>query len=822
MGDLTNFIVLDTEGVPSLSEIALYDHQGQLLYEAFAQEDPRNFDIKFKIKPLATIIQDLCQIIPGKTLVCHSVEHDAKVLRYSFQISRISPPPFKFVCTYELARQQYPYLPSYSLEALAKHFRLKVNQKPFDAHQAHRARYDAAFTYQLYRLMLEQNYIQSLQNTVNPFSSSRVDTPFQEHPDFKELYQREFKLLKSIIFDIKNDRNHQSQGAVVIGEPGTGKTHLMMRLAQELLKINRLLFIRQPNNSQSVLYHIYSRILESFVETVPGTTYTQLEHLLANSFVKLISSTPVMTLNQKDRDILAVLKAYPLGLYERLGAEGRQKKREYWQHIERRTDDWWLSQYGSAGYALQIIKGIIKFCSYTDARKRELVTRWLAANELEAEELESVGLSNWQEEMSKESFSLEAISVFSKLSMLDEPLMIVFDQLEGLGLEHNRDILLAFGEAVKEIFTHVPNSLIILNLFPDRWQQFQSIFDGSIIDRISQNQIHLQHPSLEVLRQILELKTQSIGVDLNLLFTAEELQDILNFGSIRKVLNRASEYFKFKIQQVPLSPQIPIVKLISPPVSPPDAGAVSAPNLNTPIEQRIQDLEQEVLHLKARLEDLEASWETKINPLSNLSLVQEETHHPAALASVSAQNPIIQYLYEQRKVLEQAYSKLQIITDSDDYGKLLAIAEAFRELGKFEIDTLRMGKRKLPEHLLIQRQNQEFVIAFLQGDGSAFTSRIKNLNELVIAHLNIQFILLRDCRQSVIKGAVGKQELEKFSHTPNGQFKVWEREERLDFELIYKLIIEIQNRDVEFNLEAASLLLRHCLNQSWLLECLGI
>jgi hypothetical protein len=90
--------------------------------------------------------------------------------------------------------------------------------------------------------------------------------------------------------------------------------------------------------------------------------------------------------------------------------------------------------------------------------------QWLAADELEPEELEKIGLSSWHDELSKEDFSLDAIAVFGKLSLLHEPLIIVFDQLEILGLDHNRSILLNFGEAVKEIFTRVPHSLIIFKL----------------------------------------------------------------------------------------------------------------------------------------------------------------------------------------------------------------------------------------------------------------------------------------------------------------------------------------------------------------------
>ncbi|MGL5872700.1 MAG: hypothetical protein ACRC2R_10100 [Xenococcaceae cyanobacterium] len=42
---------------------------------------------------------------------------------------------------------------------------------------------------------------------------------------------------------------------------------------------------------------------------------------------------------------------------------------------------------------------------YTDPTKKDLVTRWLAVDELTEEDLNKIGLDNWKEEMSKEEFS---------------------------------------------------------------------------------------------------------------------------------------------------------------------------------------------------------------------------------------------------------------------------------------------------------------------------------------------------------------------------------------------------------------------------------
>jgi hypothetical protein len=401
----------------------------------------------------------------------------------------------------------------------------------------------------------------------NPFSHNRVDTPFQIHTDFKEVYKDEFNRLQSIIEDIERDKkNHQSRGVVVIGEPGMGKTHLMMRLATERLQNNRLLFIRQPNNINFVLYHIYSRMLESFVEKVPNSDYSQLEHLLANSFSKIIcdtfesqtkkSSTGILAsinnLANKDKSILEVISKGPLNIYHELGREGTRAKREYWQRIENMVNAWWKKHHSEGGYSMTFIQGIIKFCSYSDQNKKNLVSKWLSANELEPDELESIGLKHWQEDISKEEFSQQAISVFGRLSVMDKPLIIIFDQLEALGEAYNEKLLRRFGEAVKEIFTHVPNSLIVLNLFPQRWEHFQTVFDGAVIDRVSQEQIWLNFPDKDKLKEILVLNAQQQGIKLDELFTPADLEDILNQNSIRNVLVRASDTYKYKVDGIPL------------------------------------------------------------------------------------------------------------------------------------------------------------------------------------------------------------------------------------------------------------------------------
>lgn len=781
MRAIENFIVIDTEGQPILRELAIVNHEGELIYEAFTDNHPQNPRIPYRVKPLKTILTEFIEIAQNQTIICHYAQHDIEVLRNTFKAVDIAAPQLDFQCSFEMAQQYLPQLNSHSLEALSKHLRLKLEGQFFSKDSAHRAKYDALFTYQLYKHILNECLKTELKELPNPFGTSRVDTPFQDHPDFRGIFAEECDRLKVILVDIKQDVNHQTKGAVVIGEPGAGKTHLMMRLAKDLLQKNRLLFIRQPNNADTVLFHTYSRILESLIQMVPNSNHTQMEYLLANSFAKIIKDTEHYSTpkTQKDERILELIEGGNLKLFTDLSESETKTKRDFWQHIQKRALDWWNRNFSAAGYAPKIFQGIVRFCAYTDFNRRQIITNWLAMNDLPPEELERVGLQSWEEEISREEASLEALKVLGRLSLLDEPLIIVFDQLEGLGLKHNERLLQCFGEAVKEIFTHVPNSLIILNLFPDRWQQFKQVFDGSIIDRVSQTQIFLTLPSNQQLTQLLNLKTQQLDVQIEDLFEADEITAILNHNSIRAVLNAASDYYRYKIEGIPL----PKHQLIP-------ASQTTEPE----VEQRLQRLETEIEQLKDSFTQLiQALGEGKLQSFG----LEDWQDSPS-------KRRLKNYLKEQQLALEASLSKPKILTDSDDLGKLTTILEAFMLVVKpLNLDILRLGRRVIPEHLVIQTQTQNVVVGFLHLTGAPFFHRIKNWNELVLNKSNFKFILCRDEQDYPINGKSSLFELEKLNHARNGQLFIFDPYQRLTFELLYQMIIDIQNYDLEVKLEEA-------------------
>lgn len=405
---------------------------------------------------------------------------------------------------------------------------------------------------------------------------------------------------------------------------------------------------------------------------------------------------------------------------------------------------------------------------------------------------------------------------------MDEPLIIIFDQLEGLGLEYNKPLLQSFGDAIKELFTYVPNSLIILNLFENRWEYFKDFFDNSVIGRLSQCQIILKKPTNEQLKKILILKGQAHGVNIEELFADEDVEDILNQSSIREVLNRASHYYRFRTQGVPL-PAVRKVKSFEEDVKEQLASIKNQLNVSNfesevfsvlkTILSEIEGLKQNVVGKMAKLPtETPPEVPTKATKLPPPVVLEDKTPLVSSL--------IIDYIDREKALLEQDYdNKLVVISDSDDIGKVFAVTEAFNSyLKNIEIDRLKLGKRKLPEHYLIKTRKQSFVVGFVHSSEMGFAARIKNFNELVIKYPKIHFSLFRDVRETTIKGKVGRAEIEKLKQAVNGNFIYMDKDDRITFEVIYKLIVDIQNRDFEVDLEAALKTLISLMSHHWLVR----
>ncbi|MEA1955734.1 MAG: hypothetical protein U9N02_04485 [Campylobacterota bacterium] len=738
---MKDFIVVDTEGKGTISEIAVVNSSGEVIFEEFVtdEKDLKNILIKFN-----TIATD-------KTIVGHYVKHDVEILQNSFNKINLT---FKYdsICTIELAKELID-IESYSLKNLSTYLNIKHNENFFNEDIAHRASYDAIFTYKLYKLLLDISSTKSIAKENNPFNSSKVDNPFQTHYDFNDIYKNQFNQLLLTLNEIKKDTNNQTKSLVVLGEAGIGKTHLMMRFVKNVSKTNRFLFIRQPNNPNSVLFHIYARTIESFKEKIDNSKYSQLEYLLAKSFSKIIindiENNKITQVKSKIKDILS---QNHLSIYEKFGKDSSKQKSNNWKTLTKMMLKWLKSEKSSDLISENLLKALLKYTYYKDESKREIILRYLGGNEIDADELNSVDLIPWNNDYSKEEFALQAISLLGKLSIFDEPMILCFDQLESM--KYDNELLMKFGESLKELITHTPNTLIIINLFPDRWINFCNNFDSSITDRLGSEIIKLQKPSKDKLINLLKERANLYDINLDHIFNSYHYNEITKLSSIRSTINQANNYFKHIIHEIPL----------------PDNDIFTT-------EEKLELLTKEVEELKIAINKLSGK-KIELKPISE---------------------NIEQFIEKKYNEMELNYKTPYIINDADDAGKLRTIILAIKNIYNLKIDFIKM-KKVFPEHIKISNHKYTYVVGFLNLEANQFISRLKNFNSIVINDKNTKFRLFRDARSPKVKSKKTIEEKEKLNNIKNGKFIDMDKNDRIIFETFYEIISAYDNKDIDFKL----------------------
>ncbi len=121
---------------------------------------------------------------------------------------------------------------------------------------------------------------------------------------------------------VVRDEKRQSHGCLILGEAGTGKTHLLMRVVKHLSKSNYVMFIRRVNNADTVTQYIWSSMIQSLVKPLPDIEFgerCQLIAFLTHVFSAILKDEALKKLNEGKKsyqEILDVIKDDPFKIPE--------------------------------------------------------------------------------------------------------------------------------------------------------------------------------------------------------------------------------------------------------------------------------------------------------------------------------------------------------------------------------------------------------------------------------------------------------------------------------------------------------------------------
>ncbi|MGM0490657.1 MAG: hypothetical protein ACQESR_28350 [Planctomycetota bacterium] len=407
-----------------------------------------------------------------------------------------------------------------------------------------------------FRPLLEKNV---------PQFAGWINTPWDSAPDLACHNDLAFCRIGRALARLHSAADCQptSKGVLVLGEAGAGKTHLLMRVARQLGSENSICFVRRPNNEEAVAQHIWANVVDSLTRVADDSERhdrSQLDELLAHvfryvlvtEFEKDINSGQQATLKQR---WIKQLKADPYAVFALLG-DGDKRVNDL-RTIRNRTLRYLQLKHPEVDQ--RIAHALLTYCLSADRSRRRAVLTWLSGRDIDDREATSLGLpESWLEydrapsrmsiRQHREDQALRGIQTLGVLSIYHRPIILAFDQLEGLRGQCN--LTTAWGDVVREIFTMTPNLLVVTCVFRSHWEKwFSPRLDASATQRLSEHVVRLEPLNTRNARALLEKHLEANARSLLLPsciypFTEEDIRAMsADSPTPRKFLDRVRSAF---------------------------------------------------------------------------------------------------------------------------------------------------------------------------------------------------------------------------------------------------------------------------------------
>ena len=317
----------------------------------------------------------------------------------------------------------------------------------------------------------------------NPFSSDYSPLPWDNTtPDLTPLSRRTSEEIEHLIRQKRREPSTPLSG-LILGEAGSGKTHMLMRILHKL---------RENENPAIFVMAEMFREPERITQDMLSYIFISLKHIHKNG------------LTQFDVIVQEVMNAYD----ERRRNDGfddisRIDKRVYLSRDMPRLDR-------------DFLKCILMYAGTKDESVKFNILEWLEYG-LDDEDSKRLGLpfkdmdsmsDSKRESLAKKMLvSLGLILGYAKI-----PMIICFDQLE---IMKERSLVDAWGNLISLMMNYMQAALPLCFIKPDTWQNyFIPVLDTSTIERIKSNTMTMESCSEQYARQLIHDRiNKSFGKD---------------------------------------------------------------------------------------------------------------------------------------------------------------------------------------------------------------------------------------------------------------------------------------------------------------------
>ncbi|MCG6136051.1 MAG: ATP-binding protein [Nostoc sp. LLA-1] len=408
---------------------------------------------------------------------------------------------------------------------------------------------------------------QLIQQSINPFGNDAARNFWEEQqqsPTVDSIHEEALTAIKSVLDQVSQD--HRTRTLILYGDTGSGKTHFLGRLKENLNSQAFFVYIEPFAQSDHIWRHILRHTIDSLVNAPIGQTDSQL--IL---WIKSCLSTIRQNLKSEQQSLIDKIKTF-FGNID-------QADRQLFIDILKNT-------VGIKGiYNANEFFGILY--SLTNPELYSLACEWLKGDDLEDEILKKLRV---KQSIDSEEKALGILGNFSKISAKTQPIVLCFDQLDNIARLPNGliDIQALFNVNSTIYNGNWEGLLIIISIRTASWNYNYKRVQPADLDRIS-GKIPLKRITLEQAESLLESRLYSLHqkadslpaspiYPLNTKVLEEEFpsrkavpRQVLALG--RRLFQEYKEWL-FRDQQPPKPKWIDGVK--PPPPVPPDPGKILA------------------------------------------------------------------------------------------------------------------------------------------------------------------------------------------------------------------------------------------------------
>ncbi len=374
----------------------------------------------------------------------------------------------------------------------------------------------------------------------NPFISSSTGDPWDNYPHVDSINKKAYQGLCSII-EQKKTLNSGGYAGLLLGEVGSGKTHLISRIQKKSLNGSSFSFAYiEPFEDADMIYrYLLREIIVNLVRPQKqNSSKTYLHKLVARIYLEMFQ---MKTTGDKYKELLISLKKDPTSIFD------QNISQDVFEMIEKHAYEY------IAGECPDISSEFLKVLfQFRIPEKKPAVLNWLKGDIIDVEDAQKLGVRDRMlHDPEKGYLEQEARYILKYIDILlaryQESLVVCFDRLENLSSQKQID---ALGKIVEYIVDTSKSMIPIVCFRGQQWEEkFKLKLNQHITTRLENNRFELEGCDCDQAMKIIKLRLESVlGEDSDGFFPFEEKVLRKLFGrsieSPREVITQANHLLR--------------------------------------------------------------------------------------------------------------------------------------------------------------------------------------------------------------------------------------------------------------------------------------